>query len=272
MQSHKIQQDSLLFDLTQLPKNLKLRNPVLYYLGNCLLALFAMFLIGFIICHYSVYEFCSWLKPGKFTLSFALYAYALGWFLYYLKETLSEKTCRLLTWAIVSVIILEMVVTLIQSTMTTPLYSSLEVPLPLTQFLLRGLYKLGNLFIIINASIALFIGAQFFKPLELSPPAYLWSIRASFIVFVLSCFLGLLLVIYYGQPIPDPNNLNMSFTQLSTLRSNLITMHFLGVHSLQLIPFMVYYLQKYLGKKFLISLTTAYSLGCFALFFNLTVG
>lgn len=261
----QINQGNLLSDLKEFPKNLKQRNRIFFYFGNCLLFLFIIFLSAFAICQYSIYELCHWLKPGKFTFSFAMYVFTLGWYFYYLKDSLSERTLKILTWTLTIIISLEMIIMIAQSWMASTTYLSLQIPPSKTHLLLETLYTSSNLLILTTMSITLFIAAQFFRPIQLQP-IYLWSIRASFLIFFLSCILGILMMIHYGQTSTDSTNLNIPFTQFSTVRSNLISMHFLGIHCMQLIPFMTYYLPNYLGKKFLLSITTVYSLACFFLF------
>jgi hypothetical protein len=259
----------LLSDIKLFPQNLRLRNPILFYLGGCLWALSIFFLIAFAVCHYSIYELCHWLKPGKFTFSFAVYAATLGWFLYYLRGSLSATTLKALSWIITVVITLEMVIMLIQSWMSSTSYFSLQVPLAWTQLFLETSSLLGSFLILANTGIALFIGTQFFRSITLQPAMYLWAIRASFAIFLLSCFLGLLIMVYYGPTEANSEDLSIPFTQISIPRNNLISMHFLGIHLMQIVPFMTYYFQNYLGKKFLISTLAFYSLGCFAIFLQI---
>ncbi len=259
-------QKNLFSDLKHFPKNLKQRNSILFYFGSCLMALFVLFLIAFTICQYSIYELCHWLKPGKFTFSFAMYVFAMGWYLHYLKDSLSETTLKAITWMIMIIITLEIMIMLAQSWMASTSYLSLHVPPLLTQSLQEKFYVACNVLILGGTGIAVFIAAQFFKNIQLKPMIYLWSIRVSFVIFILSCFLGILMMTYYGQTNLGSSGLNIPFTQFSTVRSNLISMHFLGIHAIQIIPLITYYSQNFLGKGFLISTVTIYSSVCLILF------
>lgn len=265
MQNEITRYGTLLSDINRLPKELKKRNFILYTLGINLLILFTIYLFALAICQYNIYELCHWLKPGKFTLSFALYAFTIGWFLYYLKNTLSETTLRILSWMIAATIVLELFVIFAQTTTETTFYSLLNVPASTTQGLQRVLYILGNILILSNTAITTYIAVQFFKPLPVQPEIYLTSIRVSFIVFLLSCLLGILMVLHYGQTDLDGNSLGLPFTQITTLRSNLISIHFLGIHIMQILPFVTYYLHNYIGRKFLGSVLSLYAIVCASL-------
>jgi len=258
-------------DLKKFPSELKMRNPVLFYLGNALLILFSFFLIGFVVCHYSVYEFCHWIKSGKFTFSFAIYAFTLGWYLFYLKDYFSKGKIRLLSWMIAIFVIFEMIVVLIQGWMDSPTYSALHISPSTTHFWVEKLFTLGNLLIFANTGIALYIGMQFFRQIQVEPIDYLWAIRAGFLLFLVSCLLGWFMLIHYGQTLLNPNNLSIPFTHLSTPRNNLLSMHFIGIHLMQLLPILTYYFHRYLGKKFLLSAVVAYSVSSFALILQIAL-
>jgi hypothetical protein len=227
------------------------RNPLFFYVSLVFLALFTLFLTGYITCEYALFEICHWVKPGKFTFSFAIYAMTLGWLMEYLKEVLSRSKIKFLTWAITLLISAEMVVILLQSGLGSQA----------TQ-LQALLYPLGNLIILINTLMVAYIGLQFFRPLTLKPIVYLWGIRMGFVIFMLSSVLGGFLVHKYGQVPPDPEHLGIPFTLFSTKRDLLISLHFLGIHYLQLLPFCCYYFQNQISQSFVFYSSGLYLIIC----------
>lgn len=273
MQINEFQEEErcLISDLKQFPQELKQRNPILFYLGSSLFAVFFLFLIGFAICHYSIYEICHWLKPGKFSFSFAAYAFTMGWFLYYLKDTVSKSTLTALTWIITFIITLEMLAMLTQSWMTSSSYLSLGIPTAYSKFIYEKLSLLSNALITANTCLTLFVAREFFRSIQLSPKTYLGAIRASFVIFNLSCILGLVMLLYFGPTSFDTDTLNLPFTQFTTLRNNLLSLHFAGIHVMQIIPFAAYYFPRYLGKRFLVSVTAIYSLASVLLLLQLAL-
>ena len=267
----QIKKRDFIADLKTFPGKLKERNAVLYYLGNVMLGVFFLFLIGFALCSYSIYEVCHWLKPGKFALSFALYAYTMGWFLYYLKDTLLSSSIKTLTGLITAIVILAMLTMFIQSWMGSSSYLSLNIDKEQSKAIFNNLALFGDALVILNTCITIYVATQFFRSIALYPKEYLYSIRASLVIFNLSSILGLIMLLRYG-PMPfssDP--LNLPFTHFTALRYNLLSMHFLGIHVMQILPLAVYYFPHYLGKKFLIIISSLYSLGSLLLILQLII-
>ena len=255
MNSEEISKDlrNLLSDVKQFPKKMKKRNWVLFYCGTLLMLLFALFLVGGVVCQYSLYELCHWLKPGKFSVSFAVYAFTIGWYLEYLKDSVSQSALKVISWVVATLMLLDMSLMIIQSWMASESYSSLHISPHVTHMLKDTFHHLNNMFIFTNTVIALLITMFFFQANQLKPRIYLWSIRLSFVIFLLSCSLGSLMLLHYGPLDPDSDNLGIPFTQFTSLRNNLVSIHFLGIHSIQIIPFITYYSRNYLKKRSLSS-------------------
>jgi len=268
-QRHENQGQGFFSDIKQFPQKLWERNAVLYYLGNALTLVTIAFVIGIAVCQYSIYDICHWLKPGKFAFSFALYAYTMAWFLPYLKNELSANTIKLLTWSITGIIVLMMLFMFIQSGMSSSSYLSLGISAAHSDQIFVRLSQLSDVLILANTGITFFVAAQFFRDIQLFPKTYLWAIRSSFIIFNLSCVLGLIMLLYYSQVALTSDPLNLPFTQVKSLRNNLLSMHFFGLHVMQIIPFSVYYFPTFFGKKFLLSITSAYCLGTLLLLLQL---
>lgn len=241
-------------------KELHKRNAIFFYLTVVLTSL-ALF-VSFHVCSNPLGQICHWLKPGKFAYSFALYVATLGWFMEYLKSGLGEKRIRFISSLIAILVSLEMINMLFQSWLDTDGSSLLKLSSAMADSISNMLYHLTNVIIVINVGIATFVGVQFFRPLSLKPEAYLWGIRAGFAVFIFSGFLGAFLVAKYGQVPIDDTRYGLPFTHFSTLRDNLISLHFLGIHSLQLLPLCCYGFQKYLSKWFTVSVSSLYMVIC----------
>jgi len=223
------------------------RNLVLFYLSVFLFVLSLLFLMTFHACQYSLSIICQWIKPSKFAISFLVYVVTLSWYMEYLNGLLGEKRIRLLSWLLCALVLMEMGVIFTQS---------------ITNSLSEPLYHLSNAIIVTNTVVAIYIGLQFFRPLPLKPVIYLWGIRAGFAVFILSCFLGAFLVIRYGQVPPDNSQFGLPFTKFSSTRDILISIHFLGIHYLQLLPLCCYLFEKHLKKGFIFSSVGIYTMVC----------
>lgn len=236
-------------------KILKERNPLFFSLGIALIIQFFLFLVFFAICQFTLSEICNWLKPSKFSLSFAVYAFTLGWYMEYLKGLWSPQKIRAISTFITILILMEMTVIFLQSLQNSHyLFISKEFDAIAS----RSLYIAANAIILVNTVIFLYIGIQFFRKIPLEPISYLWSIRSGFVMFTFSAFIGIFLIERYGQMPIDSTHYGIPFTKFSTTRDNLISLHFLGIHYLQLLPLSVYFLQKYAGKIFVLSCTAFY--------------
>lgn len=236
-------------------RELKKRNFIFFYLSMGLFLQFLLFLIFFGFCHFSLIHICHWLKPAKFSLSFALFAVSLGWYMEYLKGIWSERKIRWISYLITFLILLEMGIILFHDFIELQIiYFSSGV----NESLLTGLYHLGNLTISLTTAITAYIGVQFFRKIDLQPTTYLLAIRASFVVFILSATLGAYLIAIYGQFPVDKATYGIPFTRYDSTRDNLISVHFLGIHYLQLLPVSCYFFKEYIGKKFIASSVVLY--------------
>lgn len=236
------------------------RNPVLFYLGIALTIMFILFVVTFRDCQHSMSEICHWLKPCKFSASFALYAFTLGWFLEYLKDTLGKPKIKVISWLLAVVITIEMIIIFFQGWLKSEYYVHLLFPMNTSQMYSRELYVLANTFIVTDALIVAYITVQFFRKISLQPEAYLWAIRAGFVTLLFSCGLGAFLVDHYGQVPLDLNHFGFPFTSFDSLRDIILSMHFLGIHYLQILPFCCYYFQKYCGKIFVVASVVIYAI------------
>ncbi len=237
----------------------KRRNPLLYYLGLGMGIQFLFFLIAFQLCKDQIDGICHWLKPFKFTLSFSLYALTLGWFMYYLKERIGPSRIRMLSWVITIAILIDMTAMLLTSWLFSDHYASLGLS-PASRELLRKTFSVvGNLCILTNLTIAIYIGYQFFQIHNLKPLSYLWGIRIGFIVFIVSCFLGEYLFLFYKSEPLNSTHLGFPFWQMRSFKDSLVSLHFVGIHYLQLLPLAGFYFKEHLGKLFAISAGTMYA-------------
>lgn len=239
------------------------RNSILFYGGMLFTAIFIVFLIGYQACNYVLFEICHWLKPGKFAISFAIYTVTLGWFMEYLKEVLSKNRIRMLSVAIVFLAVMELSVISFESWLTSGRFYSSQIPPETVSLLSRALFITVNTMIVLTTLITLYIAVQFFKPIALEPYPYLLAIRAGFIVFIASCALGGYLIERYGQVPIDSTDYGMPFASYSSRRDILISLHFLGIHYLQLLPLCCYFLHAYMKKSVIVSAVGGYFIICF---------
>ena len=214
---------------------LRKRNDILYYFGW-------VYLVGGIVCiimtqtsESIVSGINAWIKPMKFFFSIWLFCWTMGWFLEYLHQ---KRRVRIYTWVVVIVMIIEQVIITWQAAngrlshfnTTTPFY--------------------GVLFMIMGIAIATLtawtgvIGYYFFRQKQFNVPMpYIWGIRLGIILFVIFSFEGGMMASRLSHTIGAPDGgPGLPVVNWSTQHGDLRVAHFIGIHSLQMIPLFGYYI------------------------------
>ncbi len=217
---------------------IKQRNPLLYGLGVATFFLSLVLMLLFLICSNGVNDVCAWVKPIKFTLSFGIYLWTMAWLLQYLK--IVQVHVNLLSRAIALCIFLEICIILLQSLGGYSYHINIPFSPVMSEEYKRTLLELGNMMVLANTLIVTYVATLFFQKFENLPSSYLWGIRLGFIIFIASCLEGEYILIHYGQIPPAASSMGMPFSNLNTAKGSLIAAHFIGIHSLQLLPLFGY--------------------------------
>ncbi|MFT5668128.1 MAG: hypothetical protein ACI9DK_002328 [Vicingaceae bacterium] len=212
------------------------RNSDLFYFGLiCLiLALTFLFLTG--RSKIKVLGVNAWFKPFKFAFSTFLFSWAMGWYCFYL----ADFNANLFNWSIIVLLGFEILYIAIQAgkgqlshfNISTPLYSIL--------------YSLMGLAAAIVSLYTGFVGLLFFtQSFPDLPDYYVWSIRMSIFIFVVFSFQGFLMGSRMNHSVGAlNNNSNWFIVGWSKTVGDLRVSHFIGMHALQVLPFVSFYLFK----------------------------
>jgi hypothetical protein len=183
-----------------------------------------------------VYGVNAWLKPFKFALSTFLFAWAMAWYCHYL----GGFNQPLLNWSVILLLGFEIVYIAIMAgkgeishyNTSSPLYASLFSMMALAATLVT-LYTA-------------FVGFQFFtQSFPQLPPYYLWAIRLSILIFVVFSFEGFAMGSRLSHTVGAVNdNSNLWVLGWSKTVGDLRVSHFIGMHALQVLPVLSYYLIK----------------------------
>jgi hypothetical protein len=250
---------SFSFDIRQ-------RNALLFNLG---VAEFFLVVVLFGVMPFDqrdVQGISPWFKPIKFAVSFGLYLVTMSYLVEYLIIPSKVKTwiCR----AIALLMSLEISVIILQGLCETPYHFSLSTPLSAKICYNMALFILGNFFITANSMVAAYVFYLFFKKTVSLPAPYLWGIRIGMGLFLLSCLQGVFIAFHnahidniqvygsYGLPFISP-----------IVHGDLRSSHFLGVHALQVIPFLGYFCKNLPYGKALITALGAVYFGLFITLF-----
>ena len=215
---------------------LKARNETLFYYGVVCLVLALLFFVLSKTTTIQVYGVNAWLKPFKFALSTFFFAWAMGWYCYYLPDF----NAQLFNWSVILLLGFEIAYIAIMAgkgelshyNTSSPLYASLFSMMALAATLVT-LYTA-------------YIAFQFFTHSFLQLPTYyLWAIRLSLLIFVVFSLEGFAMGSRMSHSVGALNdNSNLWILGWSKTVGDLRVAHFIGMHALQVLPVLSYYLIK----------------------------
>ena len=213
-----------------------LRNPTLFYFGLICLIVAVVFLLLTRYTNTKVFNVNAWYKPFKFAFSTVLYAWAMAWFCYYLPDF----NISLFNWSVIILLGFEIIYIAIQAGKGQLSHFNLSTPLYATLYSLMAIA--ASLVTIYTAYIALLFFKGSFPAL---PDYYVWSIRLGLIIFVIFSFQGFLMGSRLNHSVGAQNdNSNWFIVGWSKTVGDLRVAHFIGMHAMQVLPFISYYLLK----------------------------
>lgn len=225
---------------------LKYRNETLFYFG---LLCFALSIVCFVMTKFTtteVYGVNAWNKPLKFALSLGIYSWTMAWFCFYLPNF----NISLFNWTVVILWSFELFYIGFQASkgqlshynMSTPFYSIM--------------YALMAIAATVITLYTAYIGILFFtKTFPDLPDYYLWAIRLGIILFVIFSFEGFAMGSSLNHSVGAKNdNSNWFILGWSKTVGDLRVSHFIGMHALQLLPLLSFYVLKNTKWTFVLSL------------------
>lgn len=231
-------------------QTLKFRNETLFYFGLICLLFSILCLIFTQTTSVQVFGVNAWYKPFKFAFSTFLYAWAMAWYCYYLPDF----NLKFFNVSIIVLLGFEIVYIAIQAgrgqlshyNVSNAFYSML--------------YSLMALAASLVTLYTAYVGLLFFKhTFPTLPSHYVWAIRLSIIIFVIFSFEGFAMGSRLNHSVGALNdNSNLFVIGWSKTVGDLRISHFIGMHALQLLPVLSYYLLK--NTKWTIGVSILYGL------------
>jgi hypothetical protein len=231
-------------------QELKDRNETLFYYG--LLCLFASF-IFLILTKYTttqVFNVNAWYKPFKFAFSTFLFSWAMAWYCYYLPNFNSN----LFNWTVVILLGFEIFYIAFQASKGQLSHYNVSTPVYSTLYSLMALAA---------SAVTLYTAYVGFLFLKYDFPNlsndYLWAIRLGIILFVIFSFEGFAMGSRLNHSVGAWNdNSNWFILGWSKTVGDLRVSHFIGMHALQLLPLLSFYVLK--NTKLTIGIAVVYGL------------
>jgi hypothetical protein len=212
---------------------IKSRNETLFYFGLICLLLSILFLFLSRVTATQVYGVNAWYKPFKFAFSIFIYVWTMSWIVFYLPSF----PITFFNWVIIILLGLEILYIAIQAgrgqlshyNVSTLFYSFLYVLMAIA----------ATLVTIYTAYIAyLFCVGTF----PLLPDYYVWALRMGLIIFVIFSFQGFLMGSRLNHSVGALNdNSNIFILGWSKTVGDLRIAHFVGMHALQVLPLLSFY-------------------------------
>jgi len=218
-------------------RQLRQRNPLLYWFGwfNVLVGLACMAAI--FLDDVKLLGVSRWLKPMKFYLSVGLMTWTMGWLLYYLSNT---RKVRQYSWLIVFTMFFENGLILLQSIRGTTSHFNIKTATDIMIFNFMGILILIFTVTCILICIAFFRQQHF----NISSP-YLWAIRLGLLFFIFSSLEGGMMIGMMKHTVGAADGTpGIPLLNWSKEYGDLRIAHFLGIHSLQVLPLIGFYLAK----------------------------
>ena len=216
---------------------LKLRNEALFYFGLTCFISAVLTLVAARVSHNQINGANAWYKPFKFALSLGIFCWTMGWYTGYLH---SYSQVRIYNWAMIILLGFELFYITLQAArgqlshynVSSSLYTSLTVAMALAA-IAATLYT-GYIGV-------LFCTGEFPE----LPDYYLWAIRMGIFLFVIFAFEGAVMGANGSHTVGGSSDGDgLPLLNWSRKYGDLRIAHFVGMHALQVLPFLACYLFK----------------------------
>lgn len=242
---------------------LKQRNKLLYWFGLFNIAVGIICLVLMQVDDRQLLHVNRWLKPMKFYFSVGIMILTMGWLLYYLDN---PKRIKRFTWLLIISMFFENGLIILQAIRGTTSHFNYNSKLDGIIFSFMGF------FIFVFTVTFIRINIAFFQQKKFSiPAAYVWGIRLGILVFILfSLEAGIMLSLMKHTIGGVDGGPGLPITNWSKNFGDLRIAHFAGLHALQILPLLGFYVAK--TKKQSIILSSFYFLFAVALLIQALMG
>ena len=216
---------------------LKRRNALLYWFGLFNLAMAVVCLLLMTSEEFKILGVNRWLKPFKFYVSVGIVILSLDWLMYYISN---QKKVKIYSWIIFVSMFFENGIIFVQALRKTTSHFNYSSAL-------NGiLFSIMGILIIIFTIVVILVCISFFRQKIFSIPLpYVWGIRLGLLLFIIFSLQGGLMVGLLSHTVGAPDGgSGLPIVNWSKEHGDLRIAHFLGLHSLQVLPLFGYYIAK----------------------------
>ncbi len=215
---------------------LKTKNESLYYFGWLCFGLAILFLALTFFSTTKVNAVSAWYKPFKFAVSIGLYAWTMAWYCSYLPAF----NVQLFNWSTIALLGFELLYIGIQASRGQLSHFNLSTPF------YSVMYSLMAIAATLVSMYTLYIGILFFtQEITTIPYYYLWAIRLGILLFVVFSLEGFVMGARLSHTIGGPDGeIGLPVLNWSMKYGDPRISHFIGMHALQILPLLSFYLLK----------------------------
>lgn len=206
------------------------RNPLLFRMAAAHLLLVPPMLLAAFIDERTVTGLNPWIKPLKFAVANAVYLLTAAWLIADLpaRAELRRRVSRLIALSMAA----EIVLITLQAARGTTSHFNVSTPFD------GAVQGLMGLMIVVNTAAVVYVTWRFWRAEAPLPAAYLWGVRLGLLFFILAGLEGFAMVgrMSHGVGVADGGP-GLPLVNWSTRGGDLRVAHFVGMHSLQALPF-----------------------------------
>lgn len=214
---------------------LKQRNEVLYFTTMICFVLGIVCLLLTRVAPIQVLGTSAWYKPFKFFMSTALFTGAMGWYLFYLGES---RAVAIYSWGLVVLFAIEDVYIFLQAARGTTSHFNISSPFHAIMWPVMGAAAVAI------SVWTLIVSFPFFtRTFPELPVAYLWGIRFGLLIFVVFSLEGIAMGARMAHTVGAADGGNgLPIVNWSSNNGDLRVAHFFGMHALQILPLLGFFL------------------------------
>lgn len=218
-------------------RELRRRNQLLALIAAAHFLLFLLLLVASFIDPMQILGISRWVKPMKFAISIAIFTATMGWLLAYLPNC--RRGTGIISGIVASTMGLEMFLIIMQGMRGVQSHFNHNTPFDDIVFSVMG----GA--IMINTIATAYAGYLFFRHPASVSGAYLTGIRLGLIIFVLASLEGGIMVMRNAHSVGvHDGGPGLPMVNWSTGAGDLRVAHFVGMHALQALPLLGWFLDK----------------------------
>lgn len=207
------------------------RGPALSRVGLAHLGLFGVLLIFMAFDPRQVAGFNVWLKPAKFALSIGVYLLTMAWLMGEIRR--ARRAAAVLAGVIVAAMILEQSLITLQAARGTSSHYNHATPFDSAVFSLMGLGVAAN------SAAAFGVFLLFMAERRPVATAYVAGIRLGLLIFLLGSVQGFVMIAHGGHTVGAADGgPGIPLVGWSSVAGDLRVAHFIGIHALQVLPFL----------------------------------